>query len=364
MSDALQTALYAEHRALQGRMVEFAGYSMPVQYKATGLVREHHAVRQAAGLFDVSHMGQLEFRGPDAAGMVNRLITNDLATLANGRAQYTCICNDEGTILDDAISYKLADDHVMMVVNASNRAKIVAWFHERATGDATFRDVSEEWALLALQGPLAPAIGEVLLPGAADMGPFEARRFGEVLAATTGYTGERGFELFAPVGDARRLWRELLLAGTVSGIVPVGLGARDTLRLEMKYCLYGNDIDETTNPLEAGLGWVTKLDKPGGFIGRDALAAIKKAGTTRRLVGLRMLERGIARHGYPVLATGAGEVGTITSGTMSPSLGEAIALAYVQKPHHKIGTKLRVQIRQRQVLAEIVGTPFYKKSSE
>lgn len=356
-----RTPLYAAHVRADARLVDFAGWLMPVQYKATGVLAEHAAVRERAGLFDVSHMGRLSFRGPDAAAMVNRLITNDVGSLPDGKAQYTAICHDNGGILDDAISYRFASDEVMMVVNASNKDKIVAWFRERATGDAEWRDVSDELALIAIQGPRAHTVTDRLFDGAATMQPFEVRRFGDAVLATTGYTGEPGFEIFVPTERAEAVWDALLDAGRPEGLVPAGLGARDTLRLELKLCLYGNDIDESTNPIEAGLSWVCKLDKPGGFIGCEALRAVKANGTTRRLVGLEMVERGIARHGYPVLDSAGREIGRVSSGTKSPSTGAAIAMAWVDKPHHKRGTSVRVQIRSRQVGARIVKTPFYRR---
>ena len=344
-------------------MVEFAGWHMPVQYK-TGLIAEHKAVRQAAGLFDVSHMGQLDFRGPGAVAMVNGLITNDLERIPNGKAQYTAICNDDGGILDDGISYRLADDHVMMVVNASNTPKIVAWFRERAQGDAEFTDVSDEWALFALQGPRAADILPRVIPGAEDMGAFEVRQLGDAIIATTGYTGEAGYEIFVPAAQGADIWAALLAAGTDFGILPVGLGARDTLRLESKMCLYGNDIDESTNPIEAGIGWAVKTEKATGFIGQEALRAVKAGKTTRRLVGLILTARGIARHGYPVHDQTGQQVGRVTSGTMSPTLGEAIALAYVDKPHHKVGTPLNIAVRKRMVACEVAKTPFYRRAQD
>ncbi len=359
----MKTPLYDVHKQAGARVVDFAGWQMPVQYK-TGIITEHKAVRTAAGLFDVSHMGQLEFRGPDAVGMVNRLITNDLTAIEDGRAQYTTICNDQGGILDDAISYRLSPEHVMMVVNASNLAKIDAWFTERASGDATYANVSDRWALLAFQGPAALRIANRVLDGVRLVPPFHVRPFGSCIVATTGYTGEAGFELFVPPDEACGLWADLLAAGVRDGALPVGLGARDTLRLDAKLCLYGDDIDETTNPIEAGLGWTVKVDKAGGFIGRDALVAIKAAKTTRRLIGIRMTERGIARHGYPISNTASESVGHVSSGTMSPTLGEAIAMAWVDKPFHKVGTPLLVTIRNNQVAAEVVKTPFYKRSQE
>ncbi len=354
-----RTPLYDVHKALGARMVPFAGYLMPVQYK-TGLLAEHKAVRTSAGIFDVSHMGQLEFTGPDAVGMVDRLITNDLGTAANARAVYTVICNDAGTILDDAIAYRLADDHVMMVVNASNVAKIAAWVAERATGDARWENVSDAWSLLAVQGPKANGIIDAVIDGGGRLDAFGVGVFGDRIVAATGYTGEAGAEIFVKNEDAEALWTALMAAGDLT---PCGLGARDTLRLESKLALYGNDIDETTNPIEAGLGWTVKMDKASGFVGRDAIAAIKQAKTTRRLVGLQVTGRGIARQGYSLLSADGAPVGRVTSGTRSPTLEIAIALGYVDKPHHMVGTSLLVDIRGRQVEARVVKTPFYKRES-
>lgn len=353
----MKTPLYDAHVRHGAKMVDFAGWDMPIQYAGTGLLAEHKAVRERAGLFDVSHMGQIDFRGPDAVAVVNRLITNDLEAIPDGKAQYTCITNDDGFILDDAISYRISKDHVLMVVNASNVGKIDAWFRKRASGIAGPVNVSDRWALLALQGPEAPAIGARLIPEAAGMKAFEVRVAGDLVLASTGYTGEPGFEIFVPPARAEALFERIC----EQGAVPIGLGARDTLRLEMKYSLYGNDIDEFTNPLEAGLGWVTRLDKREGFIGRDALVRVREQGVSRRLVGLHLTERGIARHGYPVLSGSGEAIGTVTSGTQSPSTGEAIAMAYVALPHDAVGTRLQVEIRGRPVACEVVKTPFYKR---
>ncbi len=350
------TPLHDRHVALGGRMVDFAGWHMPIQYPA-GQVEEHRCVRTSAGLFDVSHMGQLRFRGPDALDVVNRLITNDLAAVPVGKAQYTAFCRDDGGILDDAICYRLAEDDVMVVVNASNTARMVAWTAERATGLARPVDQSEGWALLALQGPEAPALLERILPGGAAMAPYAVRAVTEdLIVASTGYTGERGFELFVRPEAAGALFDRLV----ADGAHPIGLAARDTLRLELGYALYGNELDLTTNPLEAGLGWVTRLDKAGGFIGRDALLAVKAAGVQRRLVGLEIVGRGIARHGYPVLSSTGEVLGEVTSGTQSPTLGRAIAMAYVRRPHDAVGTTLAVDVRGRPVEARVAKPPFYR----
>jgi aminomethyltransferase len=358
-----RTPLHEEHRALGARIVPFAGYEMPVQYE--GVVKEHHAVRKAAGLFDVSHMGELRLRGPRALEVVSSLVTNAVGSLAVGRAKYTVAVNAEGTILDDLIIYRLGDDEVLVVCNASNRDKIAPHFARAAEGRCELADESDETALIALQGPAAVAIAE-------DAGAPEAvlslRSFGlasadiggvSALVARTGYTGEDGFELFCANDDAPRLWRRLLEVGAAHGIAPAGLGARDTLRLEACLCLYGNDIDETTNPYEAGLGWVVKLDHD--FLGREALERVKAAGPTRKLVGFEMVERGIARHGYPILDDAGQRVGEVTSGSPGPTVGKNVGLGYVPIELATPGTTLGIEIRGKRAAAVVVKTPFYKR---
>ena len=356
----MKTPLYDTHKAAGARIVDFAGWDMPVQYQ--GVVSEHLAVREAAGLFDVCHMGQLHLRGAGAVDAVNRMITNDLSAAPDGRAVYTCICKDDGGILDDAICYRFSEDDVLIVVNASNVDKIHAWMLERLQFDGEYKNESAEWGLLAIQGPKARAIAERVFQGAKDVARFHVARFGTCVLASTGYTGEDGFEVFTPITDVVSVWDKLIAAGADDGLVPVGLGARDTLRLEAKLCLYGNEIDETTTPIEAAISWCTKLDKPGGFIGRDAIAEKKAAGIDRRLVGLKVTGRGIARHGYTIHLPEGTRVGQVTSGTQSPSLSEAIALAYVDKPYHKVGTALQVDIRGRRVDVIVVKTPFIRKA--
>ncbi|MBX3268826.1 MAG: glycine cleavage system aminomethyltransferase GcvT [Sandaracinaceae bacterium] len=366
MSDAAlsKTPLHAEHVALGARMVPFAGWSMPVQY--AGVVKEHHAVRTAAGLFDVSHMGELRLRGPSALAVVDSVVTNDIAALKVGRAKYTVAVNEAGGILDDLIVYRLADEDVLVVCNASNVGKMSAHFAQHATGRCDFEDQSPATALIALQGPRALAV-------ARDAGAPDAilalPRFAigtaalagvEVTFARTGYTGEDGFELFCANEGATTLWRHLLAAGAAHGIAPTGLGARDTLRLEAALSLYGNDIDETTNPFEAGLGWVVKLDR-GDFVGREALRAIHAAGPARRLVGLEMTERGIARHGYPIVSASGAPIGVVTSGSPGPTIDKNVALGYVPTEHAAPGTTLGVEIRGKIVGAAVVKTPFYAR---
>jgi aminomethyltransferase len=360
-----RTPLYARHIALDGRMVPFAGWEMPVQYK--GVTAEHEAVRKAAGLFDVSHMGELFFEGPGAAACLDALVTGDVVNLAVGRALYTVACNERGTILDDLIIYRLAADRLLVVCNASNRDKMHAHFSAKASG-CSYQDRSDDTALLALQGPKAASVvqglagGDVLV-GLARFGVTQAKLAGtDVIAARTGYTGEDGFELFCANGDATRLWDTLMQAGAAHGLQPIGLGARDTLRLEARLSLYGNEIDETTHPLEAGLGWVVKLDKP-GFLGRDALLAAKSKPADRKLVGFEMTGRGIARHGYPVVDESGKAIGLVTSGAPGLSIGKNIGLAYVPPALSAIGTPIGIEIRGKVALAKVCATPFYKRTA-
>ncbi|HHH29273.1 MAG TPA: glycine cleavage system aminomethyltransferase GcvT [Polyangiaceae bacterium] len=359
-----RTPLHEQHVALAGRMVPFAGYEMPVRYRK--VVEEHHAVRQAAGLFDVSHMGELRLRGKDALGVVDSLVTNFVGKLKVGRAKYTAACNRRGTILDDLIVYRTGDEEVLVVCNASNLEKMSAHFAAHAEGRCDFVDESPETSLIALQGPKAAQVaakagaGETML----NLRPFRLTQveLGGVTAtaARTGYTGEDGFEFFCANADAPKLWGALMAAGEPLGLLPAGLGARDTLRLEACLCLYGNDIDETTTPLEAGLGWVVKLDR-GDFLGRDALVQQKEAGPTRRLIGFEMTGRGIGRHGYPILDAAGDRIGEVTSGCPGPTVKKNIGLGYVPVELSAPGTALGIEIRNKVVEAIVVPTPFYKR---
>lgn len=359
-----KTPLYEQHLRDGGKMVPFAGYSMPVQYK-DGLVVEHRAVRTNAGLFDVSHMGELALAGAGAAALVNRLITNDASKLDDGGALYTCACNEGGTILDDLIVYRRSAQRWLIVCNASNREKIVGHVSKHAAGVCDFEDQSEVTALIALQGPKAMEIaGQV---GGAELSKLKSFHFAETTlagvsctASRTGYTGEDGLEIFCANEDAPALWDGLLEAGRDHGLVPVGLGARDTLRLEARLSLYGNEIDETTNPLEAGLAWVVKLDKA-DFIGKDALMAVKSKGLSRRIAGFEVTGRGIARHGYPLLDTSGKQVGVCTSGSPGPTVGKNIGLGYLPIEMTEIGTKFVVDCRGRTAEAVVLKTPFYKR---
>ena len=366
MTDGLKhTPLHAEHVALGGKMVPFAGYSMPVQYPS-GITAEHRAVREAAGLFDVSHMGEFVVRGPGALDLVQRISVNDASKIEFGQAQYSAMCLDSGCVLDGLISYRLPDRY-MLVVHAANLDNDWAWLSKHAADfDVELEDASDDTALLALQGPSAR---EILRPLAdIDVDDVKYYRFleGSVAGVSgvisgTGYTGEDGFELYVPAAGAVGLWRALLDAGRGAGLVPAGLGARDSLRLEVGYALYGNDLDEEHTTLESGLGWVTKLDK-GDFVGRDALAAQKEAGVERRLVGLRLTGKGFPRPGYDI-RNGDDVVGVVTSGTVSPTLGYGIALGYVPTELAAVGTELQIDARGRPVDAVVQRPPFYTEGS-
>jgi aminomethyltransferase len=367
MSDTslLHTPLHAEHVALGAKMVPFAGYEMPVQYP-TGITAEHHAVRRAAGLFDVSHMGEFMVRGPRALDFVQHVTTNDASRLEVGQAQYSSFVNDDGKVLDDLLVYRFAG-HYMLVVNGANRAKDWAWV-SRFAGEfgVELTDESDSIALLALQGPKAQEILSRLTD--ADLDAIRYYRFAEgavngkpAIISRTGYTGEDGFELYVAAEDAAALWRSLLEAGAADGLTATGLGCRDSLRLEMGYALYGNDLDEGHSALESGLGWIVKGDK-GGFVGRDALLREKEAGVRRRLVGFVLKERGFPRAGYPVAVNGE-TAGEVTSGVLSPTLGVGIGMAYVPAHAAKPGTEIGIVIRDRAVPAEVVRPPFHKEGT-
>ena len=368
LDGALRTPLYSRHLALGARMAPFAGYEMPVHYPL-GITAEHRAVRSAAGLFDVSHMAELEVKGPGALALIQHVTVNDASRIAPGQAQYSAMCTEMGTVVDDLLVYRLADRY-MLVVNAANREKDVALVRAHADRfpDVSVEDVSESVALVALQGPFARSI---LAPLAdLDVNAISYYRFAEgevagvaAMVSATGYTGEDGFELYLDAEDAPELWDALLEAGAGRGLVPAGLGARDSLRLEMGYALYGNDLDEEHTALEAGLGWIAKLDKS-DFVGRRALRVQKEEGVARRLVGIGLLGKGFPRPGYRVLASDGDEpVGALTSGTVSPSLGYGVAMGYVAKEHAKPGSPLRVELRGRIVDATVQPLPFYTEGS-
>jgi len=360
----LKTSLHAVHVSSGARMVPFAGWDMPVEY--SGITAEHLAVRTRAGVFDVSHMGQIEIAGKDALAAVQRISSNDAGRLAVGQAHLSGLLTPEGTFLDDLLVYRMASSHFMLVVNAANVSKDFAWISEqiKPAGEAACVNSSSRYALIAVQGPAARAALQPLTAVHLDDIHYYWFTHGEVASARaiisrTGYTGEDGFEIFVPPQNAETVWKALLEAGRPSGVIACGLGARDTLRLEAAMRLYGNEMDDTTTALEAGLGWIVGWDKS-DFIGRAALLAQKSAGVDRRLVGFEMTDRAIARHGYPVVADGR-TVGTVTSGTQTPFLKKSIGMAYVPVALTAPGTTLTIDVRGRIAAARVVPLPFYKR---
>ncbi len=360
-----RTPLHDAHLALGARMVPFAGFAMPIQYPR-GIRAEHAAVRTAAGLFDVSHMGEFTVHGAEAEGFLQRLTVNDVSRIVPGQAQYSAFCNEAGRVLDDLLVYRFAD-RFMVVVNASNREKDLDWALGHAAGfEVEISDDSDDTALIALQGPKSQ---EILAPLAdSDLDGIGYYRFaeGEVagvggVVSRTGYTGEDGFELYLPATAAAQVWNALIRAGEPHGLVPAGLGARDSLRLEVGYALYGNDLDEDHSALESGLGWIVRMDA-GDFIGRAALAAEKARGVERRLAGIRLTERGFPRPGYPIVHDGE-EVGAVTSGVASPTLGDGIALGYLPAALARPGTGIGIRIRNRIVAGRTERPPFYAGGS-
>lgn len=364
-TSSARTPLYDCHLEAGGRMVDFAGWNMPVQY--SGVLEEHRAVRNAAGLFDVSHMGEVTVRGKGAQAFLQHLTPNDVSKLVPGRAHYSGLLNERGTYLDDLLVYRLDEDDFLLVINAANVGPDFEWIasHARQAAEVEVENVSDRYALLALQGPKAVEILSTLTPSDLSAIRYYGFERGEVegakaILSRTGYTGEDGFELYLDPADAPRVWKRLLEAGAPHGLQPAGLGARDTLRLEAGMALYGHEIDDTTTPWEANLGWVVKLDK-GEFLGRQALVAQKETGVPRKLVGFEVKTRGIAREGHPVHHDGD-EVGRVTSGTFSPTFEKALGMAYVPREIAEEGTGLEIRVRSRHLEAEIVPLPFYKRS--
>jgi aminomethyltransferase len=358
-----KTPLNARHRAAGGKMVEFGGWDMPVEY--SGITDEHHAVRTRAGVFDVSHMGQIEIAGGDALAAVQHITSNDASRLSVGQAQYSALTTPVGTFVDDVLTYRLADDHFMLVVNASNIIKDFTWIAQHISGDAAAVNTSSRYALIALQGPAAREVLQTLT--AVSLGELKYYWFttGEVTGvrstiSRTGYTGEDGFEVFVPPASAERVWDAILQAGRSAGVVPAGLGARDTLRLEAGMRLHGSDIDDTTSVLEADLGWIVGWKK-GDFLGADALRRQKQEGVQRKLVGFEVLDRAIARHGYDAYIDGR-KAGVVTSGTQTPFLRKAIGMAYLPVSHVSPGTQFEIDVRGRRARAQVVPMPFYKRA--
>ena len=355
-----RTPLYAVHQAAGAKFVDFGGWEMPVQYSS--IIDEHKTVRTSVGLFDVSHMGEIEIKGPRALEVVQRLTTNDAAKLAVWQIQYSTLCYPHGGIVDDLTVYRQGPEHFLFCVNAANIDKDYAWIVEQARGDADITNTSTEIAQLALQGRNAQATLQPLCDLSLDDIRYYWAAKGQVkgieaLISRTGYTGEDGFEIYCPAAQGPELWHALIAAGEPYGIKPIGLGARDTLRLEMGYALYGNDITAETTPLQAGLAWIVKLNK-GDFIGREALLKERSEGIARKLIGFEMVERGVARGHYRIMADGQ-VMGEVTSGTVSPSLNKGIGLGYVKMPYAKAGTALHIDIRGKLAQARVTSTPFY-----
>ncbi|AZJ31599.1 MULTISPECIES: glycine cleavage system aminomethyltransferase GcvT [Tenacibaculum] len=356
------TALSHVHEALGAKMVPFAGYNMPVQYE--GVTAEHETVRKGVGVFDVSHMGEFFLKGENALALIQKISSNDASKLVPGKAQYSCMPNADGGIVDDLIIYMIAENEYMLVVNASNIEKDWNWISQHNDLNVEMENRSEDWSLLAIQGPKAAEAMQSLT--SVDLSnikfyTFEITDFAgipNVVVSATGYTGSGGFEVYVKNEDVEQLWNKVFEAGKDWGIKPIGLAARDTLRLEMGYCLYGNDIDDTTSPLEAGLGWITKFTKD--FVNAEALKAQKEAGVTRKLVAFELTERGVPRHDYEIVDTDGNNIGRVTSGTMSPSLGKGIGLGYVTIENSKVDSDIFIQVRKKQIPAKVVKLPFYK----
>ncbi|WP_124640543.1 glycine cleavage system aminomethyltransferase GcvT [Amniculibacterium aquaticum] len=356
-----KTALYDKHVALGAKMVPFAGFDMPVQY--SGVTEEHFAVREKVGIFDVSHMGQFFVEGPAAKNLLQFVVSNNVDTLVDGKAQYSCLPNENGGIVDDLIVYKMADEKYFVVVNASNIDK--DWAHISKYNEkfgAKMTNASDEMSLIAIQGPKATETLQKLTDTNLSEIPYyhfttgEIAGVKEVIISNTGYTGSGGFEIYFKNEDAEKLWNELTAAGEEFGLIPCGLAARDTLRLEKGFCLYGNDIDDTTSPLEGGLGWITKLDKD--FVAKEIIEKQKAEGVSRKLIGFEMLEKAIPRHDYPVVDAEGNVIGKVTSGTMSPMRKVGVGLAYADNPHNKLGSEIYIQIRNKNIPAKVVKLPF------
>lgn len=358
-----QVPLNDVHVALGAKMVPFAGFNMPVQYEGVNI--EHETVRNGVGVFDVSHMGIFKISGDKALDLIQKVTSNDASVLVNGKAQYSYLPNNEGGIVDDIITYKVSETEYLMVVNASNIDKDFEWISSQNTMNATFENLSDEYSLLAIQGPKAnEAMQSLTNVDLANLkfytfenGTFAGKN--NVIVSATGYTGSGGIEIYAKNEDIEDIWNAVLEAGKSFGIKPIGLAARDTLRLEMGYCLYGNEINDTTSPLEAGLGWVTKFTKE--FVNSENIKAEKEAGIKNKLIGFELIDRGIPRHDYEIVDAEGNVIGKVTSGTQSPSLGKGIGLGYVTKDFAAEGTEIFIRIRKNDVKAKVVKTPFYKK---
>lgn len=357
------TALTHIHEGLGAKMVPFAGYNMPVQYE--GVNAEHETVRNGVGVFDVSHMGEFLISGPNALALIQKVTSNDASTLTIGKAQYSCLPNENGGIVDDLIVYKMKEEQYLLVVNASNIEKDWNWISTKNNVGAEMKNISDDYSLLAIQGPKAVEAMQSLTSvdlAAIKYYHFEVADFAgisDVIISATGYTGSGGFEIYAKNTDIEQIWNKVFEAGKSYGIKPIGLAARDTLRLEMGFCLYGNDINDTTSPLEAGLGWITKFNKE--FTNSENLLKQKEAGVLRKLVGFELVERGIPRHDYEIVDKDGNIIGVVTSGTMAPSLNKGIGLGYVTTEFSAADSEIFIRIRKNDIAAKVVKLPFYKK---
>lgn len=365
MADALKrTVLFDSYAEYGGKTIDFGGWELPVQFSSIKL--EHEAVRTKAGLFDVSHMGEIFVSGAGALAYLQKIATNDVSKLQDGQAQYTAMCYEDGGTIDDLLIYKRADNDYLLVVNASNIEKDLEWMNRHATADVTIEDKSSEYGLLALQGPVAQTVLQKLTDE--PLGDIKFFRFKEnvniaghnVIVSRTGYTGEDGFELYGLSDAIVALWPAILKAGESEGVIPAGLGARDTLRFEAGLPLYGQELSKDISPLETGLGFVVKLNKEADFIGKEALASQKENGVPRKLIGLEMIDKGIPRTGYKVFL-GDEEIGEVTTGTQSPTLKKNIGFALLKSEHTEIGTEVEVEIRNKRLKAVVIATPFYKR---
>ncbi|MBE4907929.1 glycine cleavage system aminomethyltransferase GcvT [Bacillus luteolus] len=364
MTELLRTPLYEVYSQYGAKTIDFGGWDLPVQFSS--IKEEHEAVRTKAGLFDVSHMGEIDVKGPDSLTYLQKMMTNDVSVLKDGGAQYTAMCYEDGGTVDDLLVYKKSDDHYLLVVNASNIEKDFDWLSSHVSGDVTVTNISSDVAQLALQGPLAETVLQKLTN--TDLSEIKFFKFQDdvevngvkTLVSRTGYTGEDGFEIYCNTQDATMLWNKILEVGKEDGVLPIGLGARDTLRFEANLALYGQELTKDISPLEAGIGFAVKVNKEADFIGKEALKKQKEDGLPRKLVGIEMIDKGIPRHGYEVFVNGE-EVGTVTTGTQSPTLKKNIGLALLKAEFAELGTKVEVQIRNKRLQAEVVATPFYKR---
>ncbi|ESU30520.1 glycine cleavage system protein T [Bacillus sp. 17376] len=368
MTELKRTPLFEVYKEYGGKTVDFGGWELPVQFSS--IKEEHEAVRTKAGLFDVSHMGEIEVKGPDSLDYLQKMMTNDVSKLKNGGAQYTAMCYETGGTVDDLLIYKLEDEHYLLVVNASNIEKDFDWMQDHLEGNVTIENLSEGMAQLALQGPLAEGVLQKLAKGH-ELSTIGFFKFSEevdlngkkALVSRTGYTGEDGFEIYCDSMDAVSLWREILEAGEEEGVIPCGLGARDTLRFEANLALYGQELSSEISPLEAGIGFAVKLNKEADFIGKEALKQQKENGLPRKLVGIEMIDRGIPRHGYPVFK-GDTQIGGVTTGTQSPTLKKNIGLALIDANETELGNEVEVEIRGKRLKAAVSATPFYKRDKK